>query len=520
MARFILKWRYIKSGTKGHGENLVKYIATRDGVEFCDESWKREPQTKEQEKLIAKLVKDFPETKESFEYEDYKNGPTKYSASQFISKSIEENLDKIDKKENYVGYIAMRPRVEKTGQHGLFSMSDAPIDLETVAKEVAEHKGVVWTTILSLRREDAARLGYDNATAWKNMLRSKSEDLAKAMGIPLVDLKWYAAFHNEGHHPHVHLISYSTGKHPYMREKDLKKLKSIFANEIFKDDLYHVFVEQTNYRDELRTMGRDKAEELIEKIQNGDYENETVELMLKSLMDELKDYTGKKVYGYLPKKAKNLVNGIVDEITKDERIARLYELWYEQKDKIVRTYQDGRAERLPLSRNEEFKSIRNAVVKEALKILRFEKDSQWQAKKQMWKLYKEAKGLLDKTSVGYNPKKAVELLIESAWLGNSVAKYLLGKMYLRGEGVPKDMGEGKRWLEEAKADGNEYAKQKLEWHSYQQWTAARGTFRLFHYLGRLLQDNLEKGKGGRGQTESKLRRMIDEKKRAHGIKQE
>ncbi len=173
MSRFILKWRYIKSGTKGHGENLVKYVATRNGVEFCDESWKQEPQTKEQEKLIAKLIKDFPETKESFEYEDYKNGPTKYTASQFINKAIEENLDRIDKKENYVGYIAMRPRVEKEGKHGLFSMSDTPIDLEQVAKEAAEHKGVVWTTILSLRRQDAQRLGYDNAQAWKDMLRAK-----------------------------------------------------------------------------------------------------------------------------------------------------------------------------------------------------------------------------------------------------------------------------------------------------------------------------------------------------------
>ena len=226
------------------------------------------------------------------------------------------------------------------------------------------------------------------------------------------------------------------------------------------------------------------------------------------------------MYGYLHKKAKNLVNGIVDELAKDERIAELYELWYAQKDKIVRTYQDGKAYRLPLSRNEEFKSIRNAVVKEAIRILRTEQDPLWQEKKKMWELYKEAKGLLDKTSGEYNPKKALELLIESAGLGNTVAKYLLGKMYLRGEGTPKNVEEGKRWLEEAKADGNEYAKQLLEWRNYKQWTLVRSAFRLFHHLGRILQEQLDNQKKGRGQTESKLRRMIDEKKRAHGIKQE
>ena len=518
MARFILKWRYIKSGTKRHGKNFVKYIATRDGVELCDESWKNEPATKEQMNLIRKLVKDFPETVKSFEYEDYKNGPTKYTASQFIGKAIEENLDRIDKKENYVGYIAMRPRVEKDGAHGLFSMEDV-VDLEKVAKEVAEHKGVVWTTVLSLRREDAERLGYNNATAWKNMLRSKSEDLAKAMGIPLVDLKWYAAFHNEGHHPHVHLISYSIGQEPYMTERGLQKFKSSFANEIFKQDLYHVFVEQTNYRDELRKIGRERVGELIEKIRTADYKNETVEQMLTALVEELKNYEGKKVYGYLPKKAKNLVNGIVDEIVKDERIARLYELWYEQKDKIVKTYQDGRAERLPLSRNEEFKSIRNDVVREAVRILKGE-NPEWRERKKTWDLYRRAKELLDEDNATYNPMQAVELLKESAMRGNAMAKYLLGKLYLQGDKIPKDVEEGKRWLSEAKADGNEYAKQKLEWRSYQQWTAARGTLRLFHHLGRILQEQLEKEKKGRGTTESKLQRMIDEKKRAHGIRQE
>ena len=193
---------------------------------------------------------------------------------------------------------------------------------------------------------------------------------------------------------------------------------------------------------------------------------------------------------------------------------------HKQKDEIVKTYQDKQAWRIPLSRNEEFKSIRNAVVREAMKILRTEKDPMWQQKKKMWELYRTEKDLLIKGSADYNPIKAVELLTQSAELGNTVAKYLLGKLYLHGDKIPKDVSDGKRWLEEAKADGNEYAKQKLEWRSYQQWTATRGAVRLFHQLGRLLQERLDKEKKGRGVTESKLRRMIDEKKRAHGIKQE
>lgn len=437
MAKFILKWRYIKSGTKGHGTNLVKYIATRDGVELCDESWKKQSATDQQNRIIKKLQKECPEIKESFEYQDYQTNPTKYTATLLIDKMIEENLDRIGTKENYVEYIALRPRVEKEGKHGLFSMTDVPIDLNKVAREVSNHQGLVWTTILSLQREDAERLGYDNANAWKDTLRAKSGALAKGMGIPLKDLKWYAAFHNEGHHPHVHLISYSTGKEPYITQAGLKRMKSELANEIFKQDLYQVFVEKTKYRDELRKEGKEKVAELIKAIHSGEYKNETVEFMMQSLVEELKVHKGKKVYGYLSKKGMNLVNGIVEEIAKDERIAKLYELWYQQQEEIVKTYQDKKEKRVPLSCNEDFKSIRNAVVKEAVNLLT-----------------------------------------------------------------------------------SEYAEKKQEWQSYQKWMIKRSSIRLFHQLGKILEEQLEKGKTGRGQTESKLRRMIDEKKRAHGIRQE
>ena len=189
MARLIVKWRYIKPGATKRGEHYVDYIATREGVEIEGEKWKDEPATKEQEKLVNRLIVDFPDCKNSFEYQDYLSVKTKYTATEFIDKAIEENVDRIGKKENYIGYIAMRPRVEKSGAHGLFSYSDEPIKLSKVAKEVGNHDGIVWTTIISLRREDAEKLGYDNLPAWKTLLRAKSQDLANAMGIPVTEMK-------------------------------------------------------------------------------------------------------------------------------------------------------------------------------------------------------------------------------------------------------------------------------------------------------------------------------------------
>lgn len=480
MARLIVKWRYIKPGAPRQGEHYVDYIATREGVEIEGEKWKDEPATKEQEKLVNRLIDDFPDCKDSFEYQDFLSAKTKYTATTFIDKAIEENVDRIGKKENYIGYIAMRPRVEKSGAHGLFSYSDEPIKLSKVAKEVGNHDGVVWTTIISLRREDAAKLGYNNLSAWKTLLRAKSQDLANAMGVPITDMKWYAAFHNESGHPHVHLVSYSTGKEPYMTRQGLEKLKAAYAHEIFKNDLYEIYEKQTEYRDELRAESREKIAEIIRGINGKKYENETVELMLKTLVEKLQKHKGKKVYGYLPKEVKNLVNGVIDELMRDSDLQKLYELWYEQRENVLKTYRDKMPARMPLSANEEFKSARNAVIAEVLNLSfsdtliveetpveptdrEIEKSEKKPRKdyKTAWQFYDWAKACADKNGENYNPEFAVKLFTEAANGGITVAKYKLGKVFLNGDGVGKDIPKAIEWLKQAALEENEFAEYAL-----------------------------------------------------------
>ena len=480
MARLIVKWRYIKPGAPKQGEHYVDYIATREGVEIEGEKWKDEPATKEQEKLVNRLIDDFPDCKDSFEYQDYLSAKTKYSATTFIDKAIEENVDRIGKKENYIGYIALRPRVEKSGSHGLFSYSDEPIKLSQVAKEVGNHDGVVWTTIISLKREDAEKLGYDNLSAWKTLLRAKSQDLANAMGIPITDMKWYAAFHNESGHPHVHLVSYSTGKEPYMTKQELERLKAAYAHEIFKNALYEIYEKQTECRDELRTESKEKIAEIISEINGKKYENETLGLMLKTLAEKLQKNKGKKVYGYLPKEIKNLVNGVIDELMRDSDLQKLYELWYEQRENVLKTYRDKMPARLPLSANEEFKSVRNVVIAEALNLSfsetpiidetpaeptdeEIEKSEKKPRKdyKTAWQFYDWAKACMDKNGENYNPEFAVKLFTEAANGGITVAKYKLGKMFLNGDGVEKDIQKAVEWMKQAAAEENEFAEYAL-----------------------------------------------------------
>ncbi len=306
------------------------------------------------------------------------------------------------------------------------------------------------------------------------MIRGQTENIAKAMNIPLKDLKWYAAFHNESHHPHVHLITYSTGKAPYMTERWLKTLKSNFARQIFKLDLYNIYESQTQKRDEMRDIARDRIKEIVDEINKSGEANETVMIMLKSLSKELSNYTGKKVYGYLPKKAKNLVNGIVDELSKDKRIAELYELWYQDRDNIIATYQDAKAERVPLSVNNEFKKIKNVVITEVLNILNntvtFEDDFSYNDEPQekpkkatanMYSLYRRAKVLLDEESEEYNPDEAINLLKQSADMGYEYAIYRLGKIYLQGEVVEKDILKALDYLYQACDMNNEFAEYLL-----------------------------------------------------------
>lgn len=494
MARLILKCRYLKSGAAKHSKNLIKYIATRDGVDLLDDSWKTRTATKAQKKLIEELVSDFPDAVDSFEYQDYIKTPNKGTASEFITRTLENNSDLIDKRENYVGYIAMRPHVEKSGTHGLFTDSDVSINLSAVAKEVADHKGNVWTNVLSLRREDAARLGYDHGSAWRDLLRGQAETMATAMKIPLTDLRWYAAFHNEGHHPHVHIVAYSVGKEPYLSEQGILKMKSAFAREIFKQDLLQIYERQTEHRNALSQESRDALSEIVEQINNGGYENETVELMLKELSEQLSRTKGKKVYGYLPQKAKNLVNGIVDELAKDSRISALYDLWYEQRNEILKTYSDHLPERIPLSQNKEFRSVKNAVIQEAMNILMDLQDpfmtrvtfedaltdeeepapdipdeqvepirpqNPWNDPADMHYQYRKAREHLVKDSEQYDPIEAARWLKMSAEQGDDIAMYRLGKMFLSGDEIDKDEGYGLHWLWQAEAQNNQYAQYLL-----------------------------------------------------------
>ena len=368
MSLLIVTSRYLKSGTaktKSQRKNYTKYIATRESVEVREQSKKYS--TENQKKLLNELLNDFPESKKYLEFEDYKNNPTAENASELISIIIERNADVIGNRQNFVGYMAMRPGVEKRGAHGLFNESNEPIVLDQIAEEVANHPGNVWSHIVSLRREDAIRLGYDNSDRWRELVMRHIADIAEQTIIPLCNLKWYGAFHDTTHHPHIHLIVYSTNpKQGFLTKQGIDKIRSVFANDIFHDELQSIYQEQTLRRDELKMESKKYVEQLVKQIAENHFHNANLENLVLTLKNQLDNTKGKKVYGYLKPEIKKTMDEIFRILSQDENISALYEKWCELERQKYKVYAQKEKEFPPLWENKVFQPVRNMIIRQVL----------------------------------------------------------------------------------------------------------------------------------------------------------
>lgn len=372
MPRVIFKCPYIKGGSQNaaaHLGNYVRYMAIRQGAQRITPGSAQLPVTEKQRSMVEQLLRDFPLSRGMFEYEDYLTAPSRGNASEFITRALEDNYDQIAKKENYISYIASRPRAQRTGDHALFTASDDPLVLSRIADEVAHHPGNVWLPIISLRREDAARLGYDNAEKWKQCMTVYAMEMAQAMKIPWEQFRWYAAFHDEAHHPHLHMVCYSAdGKSGFLTKDGIAQIKSGLAKQIFRQELHELYEQQTQRRDALTQEVGAVMAELIRQMQTGSLDDPRIEQLMTNLAGRLRDLPGKKQYGYLKAPLKAVVDEIVDELAKDSRVAAAYDLWYELREAVLRTYRDDLPERLPLSQQKEFKRLKNLVIEEAIRL--------------------------------------------------------------------------------------------------------------------------------------------------------
>lgn len=486
MAKLVTKFKYLKPGSNSAGK-YIKYIATREGVEMIDDSKKYAPATVKQKQFIEKMLLDFPDAAESLEYADYIAKQNRINASELISRTMENNIDVIADSKTYADYIATRPRTQKFGSHGLFTDDGIAINLSKVSEELKSHGGNVWTMIVSLHREDAERLGFNRGERWRDMLRTQVEQLSTNLKIPMKNLRWYAAFHNESHHPHIHLIAYSVVENEgYLTRQGIEQMRSSLASDIFQQDLISVYEKQTEHRREIKESSKDIMDKIVSEINSGTYDNPQLEEKLLLLSDKLSRTSGKKVYGYLKADVKSLIDSIVDLIADDERISKLYDLWYEQKFSIIRTYTDAMPDKIPLSQNKEFKSVKNMIITQAMNISTEkdisddddeiieteiekaedditenisdepiecdeESDRYPQNDKSWWTSeYKIARKYLYGTKTETPDfEKALLFLKTESGRGNGFAMHDLAKMYLSGLGCSKDEELAQEWFRKA-----------------------------------------------------------------------
>ena len=533
MARLIVKSPYIQCGKQNAGSYL-RYIATRERVEIIPDD---RPPTRKQEQLITKLAKDFPDVKELLEYEDYVQKPTKANASSLITLALEEHWKQVQQTDGYLKYIATRPRAERLGDHGLFGDADH-VDLDAAMSELGHYTGNVWTHILSMHREDAERLGYNNAQAWRALLRAHRNDIAAAMHIPPQDFRWYAAFRNEGHHPHIHMMAWSVKPGQAHLDRDgIRSIRSQLTNDIFQQELLHVYEQKSVSRDELVKESRKVMLELSRQMRDTICEHTQAEQMIWKLSQQLGEVKGKKSYGYLPRPMKRQVGEIVDQLEQIPIVNECYQKWWELQCQVNEFYSGKKQQRPPLSKQKEFRAIRNAVIREAEKIrlgkITFEDEKMeergewvenWEVSHDCLRLRARIEGnklpLEQRDEAAEDLERLAEygdvhaqyflgllyrdggLLLPDTerathWLELAArrdlpaAQYALGKLYLTGNGVPKDEEAAQNCFRMANAFGHPYAQYVLE--RQEQWQRPQllmTVSRLLYHMSYIFRDNV------------------------------
>ncbi len=447
----------------------MKYIATREGVEVLTGKGQA---TEKQKEMVAKLLKDFPDVRDSFEYEDYKQAPTLHTASALISAALDSHMQNLQSENGYLKYIATRPGAEKHGAHGLFGREDNA-DLNAAMHDLTAHDGNVWTIIYSLHREDAERLEYNNAAAWRKLLVSQQNKFAEAFHVPASALHWYAAYHDADTHPHIHMMLW-TDQETVLKRDAVVKLRSAMTNSIFQAELENLYIRKDAAYKDVTEAARTAMHGLVDRLESIENPPESIQQKLLELALELRTPSGKKQYAYLKKPLKDMVDSIVDELEKLPEVAAYYSVWNGLRDTLEGYYKNRPRQHNPLSQQKEFRAIKNAIIQEAER-LRQQMEQARTASEQ--KPSQEEEPSSEETSTGASANPT--LASESASSATSYFVRLLSEYLLN------------------------------------------STVRLFHQMGQIFRDNAAPPSNPMGiRVDSKRRKKLMQKRLALGHKQD
>ena len=490
MARLIFISPYMKGGRDAARlAHRTRYFATREGVQLLKDDNAHLPVTKKQQQYIQRLLRSFPEARELPEHEDYASTPNRQTAFALIAQIHEDFIEPMDSRENYLDYVANRPGVKALGEHGLWDANGKVPSLENAVAEVAQHTGNVWTPIISLSRENAERLGYTDIKNWQDLINASITDIAKGYKIHPDRLRWYAAMHEKEKHIHVHMVLFSTDpKEGYLSRQGIRSIKSALVSTIYRNDRLHIYEQKDEQRGLLRQEAEARMATLIGQMAIGTMQSDRLELLVTDLAQRLREVSGKKVYGYLPPRVKRIVDEIVDELAKDERVSSAYALWQDLREQLCIDYNQTPPMRVPLSQQKEFKTVRNMVIRETLRLsemrFTFEDDaisdepepepeeppvppdpSAERMIHQRARFYRRAKSVLDAADADPSEKSMALVTLRRLWEeGYTIAAHHLGKAYRDGLGISTDRKAAAEWFQKTAEAGNTcsaYALSKL-----------------------------------------------------------
>lgn len=455
----------------------TRYFATREGVQLLKDDNAHLPATKKQQQYIHRLLRSFPEARELPEHEDYVTSPNRQTAFALIEQIHEDFVESMDSRENYLDYVANRPGVKAMGEHGLWDANGKVLSLENAIAEVAQHTGNVWTPIISLSRENAERLGYTDLKNWQDLINASITDIAKGYKIHPSRLRWYAALHEKEKHIHVHMVIFSTDpKEGFLTKQGIRSIKSALVSTIYRNDRLHIYEQKDEQRGLLRQEAEARMAALIEQMATGTMQSDKLELLVTDLAQRFREVSGKKVYGYLPPRVKRIVDEIVDELAKDERVLSAYALWQNLQEQLCIDYNQTPPQRVPLSQQKEFKTVRNMVIRETLRLsemhFTFEDDAMQEEPEpeeppvppdpsaermihqQAWSYRRAKKVLHDLESDPGEKAAALVTLRRLREEGYTIAAHQLGKAYRDGLGISIDRKAAAEWFQKSAEAGN------------------------------------------------------------------
>ena len=465
------------------------------------------------------MLRALPDARERLEFEDYLKNQTQESASEFIRQAREDFAVPMSQRENYLDYVSHRPGVELRGEHGLWTSGGKVENLSEAVREVAEHPGNVWTPVVAIRRQDAERLGYDNAENWRALVNASLCDIAKGYKIHPDHLRWYAAFHEKEKSVHIHMVVFSSDpKEGYLTPDGIRQVKSAYARRIYYADRMHIYQQKDTARQELQVQTRKAMVECIAQLEHGSMDNPRLEQLTEELAERLLTVKGRKVYGYLPPRVKAIVDAIVEELAKDERVSAAYETWQTLYEQVCLDYDQRPRKRLPRSQLKEFRSVRNMVIQETL---------QWIAERQRYADVRRTPSSLEGT---INKKDAAEAAPKNSEVTASLAS-AQPRSDCAASAAPEDpgsadaaaskdaappVGEMTPTHSQPSGQAGQNAPAELEYHAP---TVGETVVRMLHHMSRIFEDNSKIDQIHRGlQIDRKRRQELQRKRLAMGHK--